>query len=115
MRLSLQLRTKLKNNVQERATQVLLINVQTSSHSREIPDRVDSGLVDIQLTRLVDYDTSIDLETSIAELLLQLGYNHVGTGDGDSGAHIESLLDLGLVVLAGQMAKGVHGYDLGGV
>lgn len=41
--------------------------------------------------------------------------NYEGTSNADGGAHIESPLDLRLVVLTGQMAKGVHGHGPSGV
>lgn len=102
--------------VQQRSTEEALFDVQTSSDSRKIPDRVDSGLVDVEFPRLVDNYFAVHCETAILELLLQFGDNHVCTGESDGWANVQVLvLDLGLVERAGQVAKRIHGDDFGGV
>lgn len=71
--------------------------------------------MDVKLSCLVDHNLAVDLETAVVDLCLQLGNDHVCAGDSDGGADVEALVDLGFVVLTGEMAKGVHGDDLGGV
>lgn len=71
--------------------------------------------MDVKLSCFVDHNLAVDLEAAVVDLCLQLGDDHVCAGDGDGGADVEALVDLSLVVLTGEVAKGVHGDDLGGV